>query len=145
NHGTAATLVIAGAGVLLVFAALAFLSDSNLRLASLALIYGGAAIALNLCAGYAGLLSFAHAAFMGIGGYTYAILTVTYEWNTFLAMAAGIVVAGLAGAVVMGASVRVKGAYFALITLAFGEIVMTIAQNARGLTGGSGGLSGAPA
>lgn len=137
--------VAAVVGLLLaVGAASTLLDDVWLRLVSLGLIYASAAIALNLAAGYGGLLSFGHAALMGVGGYTYAILTTTHGWSPLLAVAAGGLVAAAVGAALMLASVRVRGTYFALITLAFGQIFLSLIKNGGDLTGGPSGVTGVP-
>lgn len=130
--------------LLLVGAGTALLDDVWLRLVTLGLIYASAAIALNLAAGYGGLLSFGHAALMGVGGYTYAILTATHGWSPLLAVVAGGLVAAAVGAALMLAAARVRGTYFALITLAFGQIFLSLVKNGGDLTGGPSGIVGVP-
>jgi branched-chain amino acid transport system permease protein len=96
-------------------------------------------MAWNLVGGYAGQLSLGHAAFFGIGAYGLALLSKgTSPW---LAIVGG-VAASLVAAVIIGSvSFRLRGPYFCLATIAFGEVVRLIAKNLPGVTGGDVGAT----
>ncbi len=92
------------------------------------LLFAMLATAWNLMAGYAGLFSFGHAAFFGIGAYSTAVLQVDYGWSPWLGMLVGMVLAG-GFAIVTGYlsfRYRLKGAYFVLTTFAFAEMLRLI-------------------
>jgi branched-chain amino acid transport system permease protein len=94
----------------------------------------------NLLGGYAGQYSFGHAAFFGSGAYVDAVLQARYGVNAYVAFAAGVMAGAAVGLVIGYLSFRAKlrGSYFALITLAFAE-VMRILANAAPITGGAAG------
>lgn len=102
------------------------------------------ATSLNLLLGYTGLVSFGHAAYFGVGAYTCAILMKTYGWPFALAFAAG-GAASAACALVFGLfCVRSTRIYFAMLTLAFAQIVWAICFKWNSVTGGEQGLSNVP-
>ena len=101
-------------------------------------------VGLNLLLGYAGQISLGHAAFFGLGAYTTGILTATYGLNPWLALPAGLVVAGVAAFLVGVPALKLRGYYLAMATLGFGIIVYIIFNQAQELTGGPSGLSGIP-
>jgi branched-chain amino acid transport system permease protein len=101
-------------------------------------------VGLNLLLGYAGQISLGHAAFFGLGAYTSGILTATYGLNPWLALPAGLVVAGAAAFLVGVPALKLKGYYLAMATLGFGIIVYIIFNQAQELTGGPSGLTGIP-
>jgi len=112
---------------------------------SFALIYAVFVIGLNLFMGYAGQVTFGHNAFAALGGYTSAVLTSTaYGWPPIGAFAAGMALA-LAVALVIGyPTLRLKGHYLAMATLAIGLIAYEIAVQWQAVTGGYMGISGIP-
>lgn len=89
----------------------------------------------NIMSGYAGLFSFGHACFFGLGAYTSSILYVDYGVTPWIGMFAGAVVAGLVGLgiAVLTCRFKLKGDYFALSTLAFAEIFRTVFNNVEWL------------
>ena len=103
-------------------------------------IYVLLALGLNIVVGYAGLLDLGYVAFYAVGAYTAAKLTTTSGWNAWEALALAILVAAVAGVVLGGPTLRLRGDYLAIVTLGFGEIVRIVAQNsaslgeARGIT-----------
>ena len=98
------------------------------------------ALSYNLLLGQAGMLSFGHAAYYGLGAYTVAILQNKYGVPVWLGLFAAPVVAS-AGAWAIGwFSVRVTGMYFAMLTLAFGQLVFTVVLGWYSFTGGDDGL-----
>ena len=96
-------------------------------LAGRVLVLGLAAMALNLLLGFTGVMSFGHAAYFGLGAYG-AGLTLKYlAASTPLAMLAGTLLGGLAGTLFGLLIVRRRGVYFAMVTIAFGQICYYIA------------------
>lgn len=123
--------------------ALAPLVASNAALNFLlsSLIVALAAQGWNLLGGYAGQLSFGHAAFFGTGAYATAILQLRYGVNAWAGLAIGVALGALVGWVIgfLSFRARLRGSYFALVTLAFAEVLRILA-NAADLTGGAAGL-----
>lgn len=101
-------------------------------------------VGLNLLMGYAGQISLGHAAFFGVGAYTSGILTATYGVNPWLAMVAGLGLAGLLAFLIGIPALKLRGYYLAMATLGFGVIVYIFFVQALSLTGGPSGLSGIP-
>ncbi|MGE5689843.1 MAG: branched-chain amino acid ABC transporter permease [Pseudomonadota bacterium] len=102
-------------------------------------IYTILALGIQLEFGFAGLLNFGHVAFMAIGAYTMAILVVKEGLSTWLAAPLGVVAAGVFGVLLGLPTVRLRADYFAIVTIAFSEIVRYVATNEDRLTGGSQG------
>jgi branched-chain amino acid transport system permease protein len=101
------------------------------------------ACAFNLLLGYGGMLSFGHAAYFGFSAYTTSWLVTTQGWNSVTAILAGIVASALLGLVIGLIAIRRSGIYFAMITLALGQVVYFICLQAP-FTGGENGLQGVP-
>jgi branched-chain amino acid transport system permease protein len=112
-------------------------------LATLILIFGLLALSVDLLLGHAGLFSLTHASFFAVSAYTVAILQVRYGVSTALAAPAGIL-AGTLLALVFGLSVRTRGVYFILITIAFGFVVWGVAHRWSSFTGGDNGVTNVP-
>lgn len=91
-----------------------------------------------------GMLTLANAAFMSIGAYTGAILTLEYETPFGLAIAAAMALPALVAFIMGRPLLRLSGVYLAMATLAFGEVVRIVMLNAEPLTGGALGLNGIP-
>jgi branched-chain amino acid transport system permease protein len=109
-------------------------------LASKVLVFGLAAMGLNMLLGFTGVLSFGHAAYFGLGAYG-AGLTLRYlVHSTPLAMLAGVLFGGLAGTLFGALIVRRRGVYFAMCTIAFGQIWYYVAYSWNSFTGGFDGL-----
>ena len=87
----------------------------------------------------------AHAAFFGIGAYTTALLTLNQHWSFWLAAPIGAVVAGLVAVAIGLPTLRLKGPYFVIYSMGFGEIVRLILLNWQSVTRGPNGLPGIPA
>ena len=102
-------------------------------------IYTIFALGLQLQFGFTGLLNFGHVAFMAIGAYTMAILIVKEGLSTWLAAPLGVLAAAAAGLLLGLPSLRLRSDYFAIVTIAFSEIVRYVATNEDALTGGSQG------
>ncbi|MDO9414182.1 MAG: branched-chain amino acid ABC transporter permease [Pseudolabrys sp.] len=99
-----------------------------------------AAVSLNLILGYAGMMSFGHAAFLGLGGYTTAILSFEGVHSGFLQWPAAIAVSALFALAVGALSLRTRGVYFIMITLAFAQMAYYMASG-MARYGGDDGLS----
>lgn len=109
------------------------------------LIYGIAGLGLMLLTGYTGLFSIGHAAFLGVGAYTEAVLS-NAGLPFPIPMACAALLAAAVGIVVGLPALRVKGIYLAIATLAFGFIVEEVMARWESVTGGNSGLSlGSPA
>lgn len=117
------------------------LPDYPLYVASLTLIYALAAIGLNLTLGYAGQISLAHGAFMGIGAYALVLLTARGV-PFFPALATGGILAFACGILLGYPALKVKHHYLAMVTMGFNIIAFLVMRNEEWLTGGSFGLSG---
>lgn len=91
-----------------------------------------------------GMLAMANAAFMGLGAYTSAVLTMTYGLPFPLALLAGMAAPALMAFVIGKPTLRLSGVYLAMATLAFGEVVRIALLNAESITGGALGLNGIP-
>ena len=134
-------LAVAGA-LLLLFPFMA--SDYWLYLACLVSINVASATGLNILTGYTGLVSLGQAAFMGLGAYTVAIVQARWGTPVLFNLLAGGFVAMLGGIVVGLPSLRVKGLYLAIATIAASFIAHFLFANLR-LTGGTAGLTLQPA
>ncbi|WP_368498122.1 ATP-binding cassette domain-containing protein [Herbiconiux sp. A18JL235] len=130
--------------------------DRWVRVAALALIYIALASGLNILVGLTGLLDLGFIAFFIVGAYTTAILTVrlfidqlgfepeSLWWLFPVSLVAALLLAGLAGAIIGYPTLRARGDYLAIMTLAFGEIVRIVSINWIDLTGGSVGIRNIP-
>jgi branched-chain amino acid transport system permease protein len=107
----------------------------------LALLWASAAGAWNLAGGYGGLLSLGHAAFFGIGAYTSTLLFVELDIPPLMGMLVGAFLAAIVGLMTGLVTLRMKGPFFALITIAIAEVLMIITVNWSDLTNGSQGVS----
>jgi branched-chain amino acid transport system permease protein len=106
------------------------------------LVMAIAAMAVNFLLGFTGVLSFGHAAYLGLGAYGAGMAIKYLEPSTSLGLLIG-VLAGTLGAMVIGAmTVRLRGVYFAMVTIAFGQVFYFIAFRWVSLTGGDDGLTG---
>jgi branched-chain amino acid transport system permease protein len=108
-----------------------------------ALCYAIFACAFNLLLGYAGLLSFGHAAYLGAAAYATGWLVRSAGWSPELGILAGVAIAALLGLVVGLIAIRRQGIYFAMITLAMAQMAYFIFLQAP-FTGGEDGLQGVP-
>lgn len=111
-----------------------------LRIATWALF----AVSVDLLLGYGGMLSFGHAAFWGGGAYAAALLAKAFQLPFPIAALGGIAVA-MALAVPIGyLAIRRRGIYFAMVTLAFAQMLFYVVNELRDLTGGENGVQGVP-
>ena len=108
------------------------------------LIFGLFALSLDLILGYTGLVSFGHAAYFGLGAYGSALVLLHFAQPMPVALLAGALLAGMVALPVGWFSTRATGIYFAMLTLAFAQLVYTVAYKWRDVTGGSDGIAGVP-
>jgi branched-chain amino acid transport system permease protein len=128
--------------VLLALLALPFLlTDYPRALISEIFIFAIFAMSLDLLLGFTGLMSLGHAAFFGLGAYAVAVLGAQFGINAWLGVAAGIVIAGFGAAVIGFFCVRTAGIPFLMLTLAFSQLVFSVALKWRDVTGGSDGMA----
>jgi branched-chain amino acid transport system permease protein len=126
--------------LLLLAAALPYLVPGYyVQFATKVLLMGLAAMALNLVVGFGGLVSMCHAAFFGIGGYALALMSDKYDpASLLLTLPAGVLLASLAALVIGALSLRTRGVYFIMVTLAFGEMLFFLFHDTT-FSGGSDG------
>jgi branched-chain amino acid transport system permease protein len=120
-------------------------SAYHLHIAIMAGIFGVLALSLNLLLGFTGQLSLGHAAFFGIGAYTSALLTLKLEWSFWPALVAAVALAAAAGWLIGRLALKLRGAYFVLVTISFAGVISLVSVNWIELTNGPLGLPGVPA
>jgi branched-chain amino acid transport system permease protein len=126
------------------FAAFPFIVPHT-SLATQVLTYGLFALGFNMLYGYTGLLSFGHAAYYGLGAYGTGIALAKLQIGSlWVAIAIGVIVASLGGAIAGFFCLRRRGIYFAMLTLAFAQMLYFIAFHLADWTGGDDGLRGIP-
>jgi branched-chain amino acid transport system permease protein len=111
-------------------------------LASRLLVIGLAAMATNLLIGHTGVMSFGHAAYFGLGAYATGLTLKYLVPSTPVAFLVGVAIGTLGGMVIGYLIVRLRGIYFALATIAFGQVFYFIAFRWNSVTGGDNGLRG---
>ena len=112
------------------------------QLGSQVLVMALAALALNFLLGHTGVLSFGHAAYFGLGAYGVGLTIKYLGGDTLSGMLVGIIVGTLAAAVIGMLIKHLRGIYFAMVTIAFGQVFYFIAFRWNNVTGGDDGLSG---
>ena len=106
------------------------------------LVLGLAAMSVNFLLGFTGVLSFGHAAYFGLGAYGAGLALKFLAPSTPFALLCGMLLAGIAGGLLGALIVRRRGVYFAMVTIAFGQVFYYIAFQWSSLTGGDDGLRG---
>ncbi len=104
-----------------------------------------AVLGMSVLTGFTRLFSFGNAGFMSIGAYAAAILTVRYDVNFLVAIILGALAAGFVAFCLGSITLRLKGDYFLITCLGFGECVRVLFNWTKNLTGGSAGFPGIPA
>jgi len=137
--------VLFAAFLLLLFAMPLYIPRFGLDIINLIGITIIAVIGLNILVGYCGQLSIGHAGFMAVGAYTTAILTTTFGWPYFAALICSGISAGLIGLLFGMPSMRVKGFYLAITTIAAQFIIIWIINHWTDVTRGSIGMGVASA
>lgn len=131
-----------GATLVLIALALPYVAPSRfyVNLATELLLLGLWAVSLNILIGFAGLVSFGHAAFFGLGVYTCGLLAAKFGISLGPALLAGVAASALTALLVGAVIVRLSGIAFALVTLAFSMMLFTTVWRWK-FTGGDDGLS----
>jgi branched-chain amino acid transport system permease protein len=111
-------------------------------LAARVLVFALAAMSFNILLGFTGVMSFGHAAYFGLGAYGAGLCLKYVAASTPLAMVAGTLLGGVAGTLFGLLLVRRRGVYFAMVTIAFGQVCFYIAYKWDSVTGGYDGLRG---
>ncbi|HTP24194.1 MAG TPA: branched-chain amino acid ABC transporter permease [Anaeromyxobacteraceae bacterium] len=112
------------------------------ELATRVVVLGLAAMGLNLLLGFTGVLSFGHAAYFGLGAYGVAMTIKYLAPSTGLGIVVGVVAGTLAAAILGALIARLRGVYFAMVTIAFGQVFFYLAFRWNRVTGGDDGLAG---
>jgi branched-chain amino acid transport system permease protein len=112
------------------------------ELGTRALVLGLAAISLNFLLGYTGVLSFGHAAYFGLGAYGAGMIIRYVVPSTGAGLLIGTLVGTVAAAIIGPLIIRLRGVYFAMVTIAFGQVFYFIAFRWNSVTGGDDGLTG---
>ncbi|NSL50559.1 branched-chain amino acid ABC transporter permease [Bacillus sp. P2(2020)] len=107
-------------------------------------IYTIVAVSLGLLMGFAGQISLGHAAFYGVGAYTTAVLTTTYDFNPWISLIFSLLLPGIVAYIIGFTMSRLSGYYLAMATLAFGIIVHVLLVEWKSVTKGASGLYGIP-
>src|SRR3954470_5612626 len=105
-------------------------------------VLGLAAMSLNFLLGYTGVLSFGHAAYFGLGAYGAGMTLKYLVPSTPVGMIVGIAVGTVAAMIIGALIVRLRGVYFAMVTIAFGQVFYFIVFRWNNVTGGDDGLTG---
>jgi len=119
-------------------------SPYHLHVLIMAGIFAILALSLNLLLGYTGQLSLGHAAFFGIGAYTSALLALKAGWSFWPALGAAAALSGAAGWGIGRLALKLRGAYFVLVTISFAGVISLVSVNWMELTNGPLGLPGVP-
>ena len=106
------------------------------------LVMGLAAMSLNFLLGFTGTLSFGHAAYFGLGAYGAAMAIKYLGAGAIPAIGLGVAVATVAAMIIGGLIIRRRGVYFAMMTIAFGQVFYFLAFRWNSVTGGDDGLTG---
>jgi branched-chain amino acid transport system permease protein len=133
-------LLIATAAAAFPLVMLAIDQQFYISFATRILIYAIAAASLNLVLGYGGMVSFGHAAFFGAGAYVVGILAAEGLTSLWIAWPMAIAVAALAALVIGAISLRTRGVYFIMITLAFAQMIYYVFVSLKAY-GGDDGMS----
>jgi branched-chain amino acid transport system permease protein len=118
--------------------------EYSLHIAILTGIYTILAVSLNLIAGYAGMLSIAHAAFYGVGAYVTALMALKLHTGFWLNILCSVLFTGMLGGLISLPALRIRDDYLAVATFGFQVIAFSIFNNWTEVTGGSQGLPGIP-
>lgn len=141
KHGIHVLYVCILAAVLMA-GALAVGNDYYLHIAFTMCVYYLCAAGMNVLVGFAGQKSLGQAGLFGAGAYAVALLTAQTEMNPWLAMGVSTVIAGACGVLIALPSLRVKGPYLAMVTLAFGIVVERLVSDWSDVFGGAQGIYG---
>lgn len=140
--GTRIGQVVGGVLALALVAVPLLVTESQISLITYMLIWGLFAMGYDFMFGYSGMVSFGHAAFFGLGAYMIAIPMAHYGvGSVWILLLLAVVVPALYGLLVSAISIRAKGVYFAILTLAWQQILYILFENFTEFTGGTDGLT----
>jgi len=134
----AALLAVAIAALALPWALQALGASYYISMAGRIVVYAIAATSLNLVLGYGGMVSFGHAAFVGLGAYVTGVMISEGVLNGGAHLLATLLVSGVAAALIGAISLRTRGVYFIMITLAFAQMLFYLANSIKGYGGDEG-------
>ena len=109
-------------------------------IAVMTFLWSGLAASWNLYSGYCKRLSIGHASFLGIGAYTSTLLYLNFGISPWIGMLAGGAISAVAALIIGGTTLRLKGTFFVLSTIAFGEILKVLTITSKNITAGALGL-----
>jgi branched-chain amino acid transport system permease protein len=112
------------------------------ELATRIVVMGLAAMSLNFLLGFTGVLSFGHAAYFGLGAYGTAMAIKYWGIGSIPAIVLGVIIATIAAMIIGALIIKLRGVYFAMVTIAFGQVFYFIAFRWNAVTGGDDGLTG---
>jgi branched-chain amino acid transport system permease protein len=112
------------------------------ELATRIVVMGLAAMSLNFLLGFTGVLSFGHAAYFGLGAYGTAMAIKYWGVGSIPAIGLGMIVATIAAMIIGALIIKLRGVYFAMVTIAFGQVFYFVAFRWNAVTGGDDGLTG---
>ena len=154
------TVVIAAIALLILPLIAGQFGNAWVRIIDIALLYVLLALGLNIVVGYAGLLDLGYVAFYAVGAYMFGLLASPQLTETFPGIAAmfpnglhtpwwvviplGAVLAGMAGVLLGAPTLKLRGDYLAIVTLAFGEIIRMVLTNWQSFSGGPNGIASIP-
>lgn len=139
RHGTAVEIALLCAALALPFGLQASGEEYYIGLATRMLIFALAATSLNFIVGYGGMVAFGHAAFFGSGAYVVALMMEQGIASAWLAWPLAVAVAAVAALAIGAVSLRTRGVYFIMITLAFAQMIYYIVISLK-FAGGDDGL-----
>jgi branched-chain amino acid transport system permease protein len=134
----ALAIALVGVAALVVYPLL--VADYQRSLVTELFIFAIVAMSLDLLLGFTGLMSLGHAAFFGLGAYVVIVLGTLFDLNAWLGVALGIGASALAALVIGYFCVRASGIPFLMLTLAFSQLIYSVALKWRDVTGGSDGI-----
>lgn len=137
--------VLSAVAIALAAAAVTYADGYQLYILALMGLTTIVGVGLNILLGLSGQISLGHVGFYAIGAYAVAILTASYGWNFWPALATAMIATAIAGAALALPALRVRGPYLAMVTIAFGFVVEQLAAEWKELTGGWNGLLNIPA
>ena len=135
-HPFIAVAVVVGAGALVASIG----NDYYVRIAFMMCVYYLCAAGMNVLVGYAGQKSLGQAGLFAAGAYGAALLSTSLDLNAWVSLAAAAVIAGLCGVLIAWPSLRVRGPYLAMVTLAFGIVVEKLVSEWTEVFGGAEGI-----
>ncbi|RNL61916.1 ATP-binding cassette domain-containing protein [Nocardioides marmoriginsengisoli] len=129
DRASTSLLAMLGVSLLIVGALDLYGSDYVTTIAIGITTYAALGLGLNIVMGYAGLLDMGYAAFFAIGAYASAICGIHFQLNFFLSIPIAVVVTGIAGIIIGYPTLRLRPDYLAIVTIGFGELIRTVANN----------------